>query len=297
MCSKGTAGGGYASVFYLADASGNSRGLLNSSQTATDGYNWDAFGNLVSRFGSNPTGFAWNVSSGYQSDADDGLTLLGHRYYDKRIGRFITQDPAGDGDNWYAYAGNDPINGTDPTGLSNGLLGSLGAPDSYYGMFEGGPDNMSIGAQDDGWITQGVELVTLQHTRTGTVTSTVDADGHITHDTVWGPWGDWSVISRTPLGGGMFAGNSAAEFWSEFWKNVLHEADTAGRFQNGPAAPGEGGNPYKGKTPDEIDRALRAKGTSPEVQNRSAEKVAMSILERDVPYRPPRQTVMANHLM
>ena len=42
---------------------------------------------------------------------------MGHRYYDTRIGRFITQDPAGDGDNWYAYAGNNPVNATDPDGL------------------------------------------------------------------------------------------------------------------------------------------------------------------------------------
>ena len=85
------------SRFYLADASGNSRGLLSGSNVNTDGYNWDAFGTLISRAGSNPTMFAWNESSGYQTDNDDGLTLLGHRYYDKRTGRFISQDPAGAG--------------------------------------------------------------------------------------------------------------------------------------------------------------------------------------------------------
>ena len=104
--------------FYLPDAQGNSRGLLDASQTATDGYNWDAFGSSVSRFGSNPMAFAWNGGSGYQSDGDSGLKLLGHRYYDSRTGRFISQDPAGSGNNWYAYVGNDPVNGSDPLGLS-----------------------------------------------------------------------------------------------------------------------------------------------------------------------------------
>jgi len=108
---------GAGSRFYLPDAQGHSRGLLDGGQVNTDGYNWDGFGNLVSRFGSNPTAFAWNVSSGYQSDNDSGLKLLGHRYYDSRTGRFLSQDPAGDGDNWYAYAGNDPMDGVDPTGL------------------------------------------------------------------------------------------------------------------------------------------------------------------------------------
>jgi len=97
---------------------GNSRGLLDSNQVNTDGYNWDAFGNLISRGGTNPTAFAWGGGSGYQSDGDSGLKLLGHRYYDSRTGRFISQDPAGDGDNWYAYCGNDPMDEADPDGLS-----------------------------------------------------------------------------------------------------------------------------------------------------------------------------------
>ena len=105
------------SRFYVTDAQGNSRGLLDGGQAAQDGYNWDGFGNLVSRFGSNPTAFAWNEEAGYQSDGDSGLKLLGHRYYDSRTGRFISQDPAGNGGNWYAYCGNDPMNGTDPSGL------------------------------------------------------------------------------------------------------------------------------------------------------------------------------------
>ncbi len=108
---------GLGTRFYLPDAQGHSRGLLDNSQGNPDGYNWDAFGNSVSRFGVNPTAFAWNVSSGYQSDGDSGLKLLGHRYYDSRTGRFISQDPAGDGDNWYAYADNDPMDETDPDGL------------------------------------------------------------------------------------------------------------------------------------------------------------------------------------
>jgi uncharacterized protein RhaS with RHS repeats len=43
---------------------------------------------------------------------------MGHRYYDTRIGRFLSQDPAGEGDNWYAYADNSPTNETDPFGLA-----------------------------------------------------------------------------------------------------------------------------------------------------------------------------------
>ncbi|MDR2913366.1 MAG: hypothetical protein LBV74_00775, partial [Tannerella sp.] len=37
--------------------------------------------------------------------------------YDPRTGRFINEDPAFDGDNWYTYCGSNPINSFDPSGL------------------------------------------------------------------------------------------------------------------------------------------------------------------------------------
>ena len=46
-----------------------------------------------------------------------GLIYLRNRYYDPSIGRFITEDPARDGLNWYVYCANNPINFIDPLGL------------------------------------------------------------------------------------------------------------------------------------------------------------------------------------
>jgi len=66
------------------------------------------------------TPFRYGGASGCQTDADTGLVLMGHRYYDTRIGRFISQDPAGDGDNWYVYCRNNPVDNTDPSGLFDG---------------------------------------------------------------------------------------------------------------------------------------------------------------------------------
>jgi RHS repeat-associated protein len=111
-----------ASSFRHTDALGSTRGITNSSQTATDGILLDAFGMTVSRTGSTPTPFGFVGSEQYQSDPDSGLMLLGHRYYDPSIGRFITSDPVQDGDNWYAYCGNDPLGRVDPSGLQGGLL-------------------------------------------------------------------------------------------------------------------------------------------------------------------------------
>ncbi|MCW5939370.1 MAG: RHS repeat-associated core domain-containing protein [Fimbriimonadaceae bacterium] len=38
------------------------------------------------------------------------------RYYEPWTGRFLSEDPAMDGANWYVYCGNDPVNKVDPDG-------------------------------------------------------------------------------------------------------------------------------------------------------------------------------------
>ncbi len=90
--------------------------------------------------GSNPSGFGYGGGSGCQTDADTGLVLMGHRYYDSRQGRFISQDPAGDGDNWYEYADNSPTNEIDPSGLTpmDGPGSSAMGSPGYSGGSPGG---------------------------------------------------------------------------------------------------------------------------------------------------------------
>ena len=132
---NGSGGMTYASHFYAEDAVGNLRFMTDGgAQGFPDGWGWDGFGTLVAHAGSTRAPFGYGEASGYQADGDSGLRLLGHRYYDSRTGRFISQDPARDGGNWYEYAGNDPINSTDPTGLS--LEG--GGPSPFESMAAGG---------------------------------------------------------------------------------------------------------------------------------------------------------------
>jgi RHS repeat-associated protein len=49
-------------------------------------------------------------------DNTGGLVYMGARYYDPTMGRFISEDPVGNGRNWYAYCGNNPVNLADPDG-------------------------------------------------------------------------------------------------------------------------------------------------------------------------------------
>jgi hypothetical protein len=44
------------------------------------------------------------------------------RWYDADTARFVSEDPARDGVNWYSYVNNDPINRIDPLGLSDSKL-------------------------------------------------------------------------------------------------------------------------------------------------------------------------------
>lgn len=46
-----------------------------------------------------------------------GHPLFGARYYDPTLGRWTQQDPSGQDANPYAYAGCNPINSADPSGL------------------------------------------------------------------------------------------------------------------------------------------------------------------------------------
>ena len=108
---------GTMSKFYHGDALGSTRGITNGSQTVTDTVLYDGFGMTVSRTGTTPTPFGFVGKGQYQTDNDSGLQLLGHRYYDASVGRFISSDPAKAGDNWYAYCGNRPLSGIDPNGL------------------------------------------------------------------------------------------------------------------------------------------------------------------------------------
>ena len=49
-------------------------------------------------------------------DPELDMIYLRNRYYSPGIGRFITEDPARDGANWYAYCNNNPVMFVDPSG-------------------------------------------------------------------------------------------------------------------------------------------------------------------------------------
>ena len=108
---------GSTSRFNHPDRMGSVLRQTGVAQGSSASRQYDAFGNVFGSSGTfvGPFGFAGNW--GYQSDADSGLQLLGHRYYDPSTGRFLTRDPIKDGRNWYGYCENNPLRAVDPEGL------------------------------------------------------------------------------------------------------------------------------------------------------------------------------------
>jgi len=101
----------------LFDGLGSERTVTNSSQAVTASLTLSAFGQTVASSGSSTSAYMFGATSGYRTEGDAGLTLVGCRFYDAQVGRFITRDTYLN-QRPYAYCDGDPINGTDPTGHS-----------------------------------------------------------------------------------------------------------------------------------------------------------------------------------
>jgi len=76
-------------------------------------------------------------SLGHQQDDDSGLYYMRARYYEPGSGRFISEDPARDGLNWYSYCENDPINKVDRTGCFSEVEGLINTAYAIFSSRQG----------------------------------------------------------------------------------------------------------------------------------------------------------------
>ncbi len=105
------------------DQQGSIRLLTGSSGTTTGTITFDAYGNKTESTGTTtPLGY-----DGQYTSIDTGLIYLRARVYDPATAQFLTVDPlVGDTQARYYYAGDNPLNEDDVTGLGNWL--NLGIP-------------------------------------------------------------------------------------------------------------------------------------------------------------------------
>jgi RHS repeat-associated protein len=103
-------------------AEGSVRVLTDMAGTATDTYDYDAWGNAVNSTGSTPNAYLYR---GEQYDTDLGLYYLRARNFNPVTGRFLSTDPAEGVPtdpatlHKYLYTRSDPVNRIDPTGWAD----------------------------------------------------------------------------------------------------------------------------------------------------------------------------------
>jgi RHS repeat-associated protein len=108
-----------SSSYYLFDALGSTRKLVDFSGTVTDSYDYRAYGETFASSGSAVNVFRWVGELGYYFDIDRLAYYLRARPYNPAIARFLSQDPIGFiGSKWnlYSYVGCAPVQWTDPSG-------------------------------------------------------------------------------------------------------------------------------------------------------------------------------------
>jgi RHS repeat-associated protein len=120
---------GSNTYYYAFDGLGSVVGLFDSGGNLVSGYlaRYEPYGKLVNPL---PNGYpALPLRfAGYWYDTATGLYKVGTRYYNPTDQRWLQRDPLDNptepsGWNRYIYAGDDPINNSDPSGMKTGALG------------------------------------------------------------------------------------------------------------------------------------------------------------------------------
>jgi RHS repeat-associated protein len=122
------------------------QGGLDDFERYNEGYPlYDVHGNMVATLTKNTGGTSWSIGDersydvwggvrsgattggpkgrycanlGHVQDDESGLIYMRARYYEPGSGRFISEDPAMDGNNWYMYAYNHPSQLADASGCN-----------------------------------------------------------------------------------------------------------------------------------------------------------------------------------
>ena len=117
-------------TYLFKDVHGDTTMLMQgTSQKGT--YDYDAYGKQTDITGTADNPYRY---CGEYTDEETGFIYLRNRYYDPSIGRFISEDPAKSGSNWYVYCENNPLKFVDPWGLEEIVIsgGAYGGSDDPW---------------------------------------------------------------------------------------------------------------------------------------------------------------------
>jgi RHS repeat-associated protein len=124
-----------AVFYYATDGRGSVIALVNKSNQVVNQYLYTPFGEALEATEGIQQPFRFAAR---ELDPETGLYYNRARYYDPGVGRFLSEDPIGlaGGVNLYTYAGNNPVDYTDPFGL----------------------EPCSKEAEDNGWVTHTYQM-------------------------------------------------------------------------------------------------------------------------------------------
>ena len=107
---------GTTSTYYEQDGLRSVTSLSSALGATLRTYVYDSFGSTVASTGSADNPFEY---TGRDFDTETGLSYYRMRYYDPKLGRFLTEDKLADhgGLSYYTYVRNPPTNFVDPKGL------------------------------------------------------------------------------------------------------------------------------------------------------------------------------------
>jgi RHS repeat-associated protein len=127
-----TSAGG-RSVYLGKDILGSVRSATSDGGVLEVRYEYDAFGTPYQGDLSGGMNLGY---TGKPYDTATGLYNYGFRDYQSIAARFTTEDPIRDGNNWFAYVNNDPVNYVDLWGLEGNVL-IINMPGMTDGRLEG----------------------------------------------------------------------------------------------------------------------------------------------------------------
>jgi RHS repeat-associated protein len=113
---------GHQSVsWYVYDGLGSVVEEVDPSGNITAARKYDVYGLVRSgQLGSSSQKYVGSL--GHESDTNTGLIYMRARYMDPVLGRFLSEDPARHGNDWFLYCVENPINCIDSTELAGTAL-------------------------------------------------------------------------------------------------------------------------------------------------------------------------------
>jgi len=198
--------------YYQADQVGSTRAVVNSSGIVCYDADFTPFGQEIAHTNTCDPHYKF---TGYHSDSETGMYYAFNRYYNPRIGRFMSPDPLGVASadysnpqsmNRYAYVLNNPLMNIDPRGLDCVYLNSIGTYDDLGNGDAGSVDTSSDfgDCSNNGglWFNGSVDPDNLDVDPDSNWVGLTDGNGNVQEAACSTAGGSCSVQALQDMGGG-----------------------------------------------------------------------------------------------